>query len=145
MAPEVQIKKVMKGIMYVLFGTAFAILMGFVFMWLWNWLMPDLFGLPLLTFWKSVGLILMAKILFGFGKGHGKHKHCKHCGGKGEHKKSYWREHYKKKMAGMSPDERAKYQEKMKKCWGYDPECDDVSSEALAEEDETSNNNKLEN
>ncbi|MCH2234561.1 MAG: hypothetical protein MK078_09935 [Crocinitomicaceae bacterium] len=45
--------------------TALIILFGFVFMWLWNWLMPEIFGLGVITFWQGVGLILIAKILFG--------------------------------------------------------------------------------
>lgn len=42
-----------------------AILFGFVIMWLWNWLMPALFGLPFLTYWQGVGLFILAKLLFG--------------------------------------------------------------------------------
>ena len=42
-----------------------AILFGFVIMWLWNWLMPELFGLPLLTYWQAVGLFILLKILIG--------------------------------------------------------------------------------
>lgn len=45
--------------------TALAILFGFVIMWLWNWLMPELFGLPALTYWQAVGIFILAKILFG--------------------------------------------------------------------------------
>ena len=48
------------------------ILMGFVIMWLWNWLMPELFGLPTVTYWQAVGLCALSKILFGgFGGGGG--------------------------------------------------------------------------
>jgi hypothetical protein len=32
---------------------------------LWNWLMPTLFGLPTLTFWRAVGLMGLCWILFG--------------------------------------------------------------------------------
>jgi hypothetical protein len=42
-----------------------AILFGFTVMWLWNWLMPELFGLPTLTFWKAVGVVFLSKLLFG--------------------------------------------------------------------------------
>lgn len=42
-----------------------AILFGFMVMWLWNWLMPELFGLPTLTFWKAVGVVILSKLLFG--------------------------------------------------------------------------------
>jgi hypothetical protein len=33
-------------------------------MWLWNWLMPTMFGLPEITFWQAVGLNLLSTILF---------------------------------------------------------------------------------
>ena len=32
---------------------------------LWNWLLPPLFGLPLVTFWQAVGLLALCRILFG--------------------------------------------------------------------------------
>jgi hypothetical protein len=34
-------------------------------MLLWNGLLPVLFHLPLITFWQALGLLLLAKILFG--------------------------------------------------------------------------------
>lgn len=42
-----------------------AILFGFVIMWLWNWLMPEIFGLTTLTYWQSVGLFILLKLLLG--------------------------------------------------------------------------------
>ena len=36
-----------------------------VVMYLWNWLIPDLFNGPVITFWQAFGLILLSKILFG--------------------------------------------------------------------------------
>lgn len=57
----------------VLFGivaiSGLAILFGYIIMSLWNWLMPELFDLPMITYWQAVGLFLLAKILFGFGGG----------------------------------------------------------------------------
>ncbi|MFK8044768.1 MAG: hypothetical protein AB8B72_04695 [Crocinitomicaceae bacterium] len=41
------------------------ILFGFIIMWLWNWLMPDLFGLSTITYWQGMGLCLLSKIFFG--------------------------------------------------------------------------------
>ena len=34
------------------------------FMLLWNWLMPVIFGLPTIGFFKSMGLLVMSFILF---------------------------------------------------------------------------------
>ena len=38
---------------------------GYPVMWLWNELMPELFGLGEITFWQAVGLYLLAQALFG--------------------------------------------------------------------------------
>ncbi len=42
-----------------------AILFGYIIMWLWNWLMPEIFGLTTITYWQAVGLFILAKIIFG--------------------------------------------------------------------------------
>jgi hypothetical protein len=47
-----------------------AFLFGLVVMLLWNWLMPELFGLKVLSYWQAWGLVLLAHILFKAG-GHG--------------------------------------------------------------------------
>ena len=44
---------------------AFIALGGTVVMLLWNWLFPMLFGWKLITFWQSVGLLALCRILFG--------------------------------------------------------------------------------
>ncbi|OEJ99330.1 hypothetical protein A8C32_09190 [Flavivirga aquatica] len=65
----------------IVFGTIFiaglAILLGFIIMWLWNWLMPEIFGLTTLTYWQSVGIFILFKILLG-GCGSGSKKGSKH-------------------------------------------------------------------
>lgn len=33
-------------------------------MWLWNWLMPELFGFSTLTFWQALGLSTLCSLLF---------------------------------------------------------------------------------
>lgn len=33
-------------------------------MWLWNWLMPTLFGLKTITFWQALGVSMLSSILF---------------------------------------------------------------------------------
>jgi len=84
-----------------------AILFGFIIMWLWNWLMPDIFGLTELTYWQAVGLFMLSKILIGTsgsgggGKGHkskknGKYK-CNEKESKNEfskwkHYDNFWKE-----------------------------------------------------
>lgn len=57
--------KVVKIIGMVILGIAVSILLGFVIMWLWNWLMPSIFGLGSITYWQAVGIFILAKIIFG--------------------------------------------------------------------------------
>ncbi len=57
--------------------TGLAILFGFVILWLWNWLMPELFGLPTITYWQGVGLFILFKILLGGCSSSGSSKKCR--------------------------------------------------------------------
>ncbi len=63
------LKKVIKILTRVAAGLAVAVLVfllvGFLLMWLWNWLMPDIFGLPTIGYWQAWGLLLLAHILVG--------------------------------------------------------------------------------
>ena len=36
----------------------------FVVRWLWNWIMPTLFGLTVITYWQALALGLVASLLF---------------------------------------------------------------------------------
>ena len=40
------------------------VILGYPLMLLWNWLMPEIFGLPEITFWQAIGLNLLSTILF---------------------------------------------------------------------------------
>ena len=51
------------GIFIAILATAVLIL-GLPLMWLWNWLVPQIFGLPRIGFLQAIGLNLMASILF---------------------------------------------------------------------------------
>lgn len=64
--------KLFKIIPIVILGiTAF----GFVFLALWNWLMPAIFNLPQISFWEALGLLVLSKIIFsGFGPKSHRHK-----------------------------------------------------------------------
>jgi hypothetical protein len=89
-----------KILMMVVIGIAIAFGFAIGTMYLWNWLIPTLFGGPVLTFWQTVGLLVLSKILFGgFGKG----------GHWGHHKGSQWRPYWKEKMQRMSPEDRERF------------------------------------
>jgi len=74
-----------------------AAVMAFVVMSLWNWIVPGLFGLPVLTFWQALGLLLLCKLLFG-GFARGFH-------GRGGH----WRERMMERWVEMTPEERERF------------------------------------
>jgi len=40
---------------------ALVALTAFPIMWLWNWLVPVIFGLPQITFWQALGLHVLAR------------------------------------------------------------------------------------
>jgi hypothetical protein len=44
-----------------------AFVLGVVVMVLWNWIMPELLGLPRITYWQAWGLLLLGHLLFGAG------------------------------------------------------------------------------
>ena len=46
------------GILVLLF------IFGWIVMLLWNWLMPEIFGLTTLSYWQAWGLLLLSSILF---------------------------------------------------------------------------------
>ena len=39
----------------------------FIFQFLWDWTMPEVFGLKPTTFWQALRLLLIAGMLFGSG------------------------------------------------------------------------------
>ncbi len=48
-----------------IFIVAMVLLAGFVVMSLWNWLIPGIFGLGVISFAQALGLLVLSKILFG--------------------------------------------------------------------------------
>ena len=56
----------------IVFGVLAVTVFTFGLMLLWNWLMPLIFGLMVITFWQALGLLVLAKLLFG--SGHHPHK-----------------------------------------------------------------------
>jgi len=83
---------------------AFITLASFVVMLLWNNLMPGIFHLGLITFWQAMGLFVLCKILFGFGKG----GHRGGFGG-GQWRRQRMEEHFK----NMTPEQKEKFKQKM--------------------------------
>lgn len=77
----------------------FVWLFGELVMHLWNWLLPGLFGFHTITFWQTLGILLLSRILFGSWGG----------GGGGGNRRARRREKWDK----MSPEER----ERLRQSW----------------------------
>ncbi len=77
---------------------------GLLVMSLWNWLMPTLFGVRTITFWQAWGVLILSRIFFGsFG---------------GRHHDRHSRARLIDRWEQMSPEERAKFREKLRHRWG---------------------------
>ncbi len=46
------------------FFVVLASITAFPVMWMWNYVMPALFGLPVLTFWQALWGTLLCRLLF---------------------------------------------------------------------------------
>ncbi len=83
---------------------------------LWNWLVPPLFGLPLLSFWQALALLTLCRILFGgFGM-------------RGYHRSSYrgsmaerLADRFAERWQNMTPEERERFRQRVRERCGFDP------------------------
>ncbi len=88
---------------FIVMGVAFLVLFTYVVMLLWNWLVPELFSGPILTYWQTLGILVLSKILLtGIGHGHkdrppwrSRDHHWSH-----RHPGSHWRKKFEEKMNG---------------------------------------------
>jgi hypothetical protein len=100
---------IVRRLKFVLFAAAALVVFGFVVMSLWNWLMPSLFGWRLINFWQALGLLLLSRILFGGFRGR-----------PGAH--MYWRRRMMERWEQMTPEEREKFREGMRRgCGPFQP------------------------
>ena len=86
----------LKALKVLLFVVVAAFVVGFVIMHLWNWLMPAVFGLRVITFWQALGLFVLGKLLLG-----GFHRH--HGG------RFRWGRRMQERWDQMSTEEREKF------------------------------------
>jgi uncharacterized membrane protein YgcG len=69
-------KKIAIGIAILIGFIVFMFVGGILVQWLWNWLLPDIFGLRRVTFWEAFGLLALSRILFGgFGRSGGSRRY----------------------------------------------------------------------
>jgi hypothetical protein len=92
---------ILKALKVLLIVVVAGAVLGFVTMHLWNWLMPSIFGLNLITFWQALGLFVLGKLLLG-----GFHRHQ---GGRPR-----WGRHMRERWDQMSPEERERFRAGMR-------------------------------
>ncbi len=60
-------------------ATLFGLLFGWLVKMLWNWLMPEIFGLSVISYWQAFGVVILSKLIFsGIGGFHHLHKSHDH-------------------------------------------------------------------
>jgi hypothetical protein len=72
-----------------------------VAMLLWNALLPNIFHLPVITYWQTLGLLVLSRLLFGFG-GHFRPHHA------------YPFHNLREKWVNMTPEEREKFRDQLR-------------------------------
>lgn len=95
---------------------AFLSLISYAVMVLWNCLLPEILNVSTITFWQAMGLFVLCKLLFGFGRGGGRG-----CGPFGGGRGHWMRHKMEERLAGMSPEEREQFKQKMKDRCGHHP------------------------
>jgi hypothetical protein len=68
---------------------AFGLAFGWFVQLLWNKLLPQLFGLPLIGYWQAFGIVVLARLIFGSPGGWYGHRH-----GRGSWKGYRWSGHH---------------------------------------------------
>ena len=124
MRPRWIASRMVKGLMFVLLLVLCTAIAGFLFMSLWNWLMPALFGLRLITFWQALGLLILSKILFGGFRGRS-----------GQHGpwRWGWRRRWMERWEQMTPEEREKFRQGFRAyCGPFGPSPAEPKGEAQA-------------
>ena len=101
----------------ILGAALFVTLGGLIVRWLWNALLPELFGFPTIGFWQALGLLALARILFG-GLGTGQR------GGSGsagsnfrERWQTRWQDRVAERWEHMTPEERDRLRQRLR---GFD-------------------------
>jgi hypothetical protein len=93
-------KWVGRALRFAVIGIVAAAVLGFAVMSLWNWLAPAVFGWRTISFWQALGLLVLARILFGGFRGRpGDHFH--------------WRRRMIERWEQMTPEEREKFRQGM--------------------------------
>lgn len=99
---------------FIILGLAFLALFTCVVMLLWNWLVPELFSGPVVTYWQTLGILVLSKILLsGFGHRYKDNRpwHRSDHGWSHRHPGSEWRRKFEEKLNEKTASEAKSQQE----------------------------------
>jgi len=91
-------KRASKILLLVLLVPIGLTLFSLLLMWLWNWLVPPVFGWHTINFWQALGIFVLSKILFGGFRGAGR---------------MHGRRRMMERWEQMTPEEREKFRKGM--------------------------------
>lgn len=92
---------------FMVFTVLKAFVLGGLVMLLWNFVMPSITGIRLISYWQAVALWLLCRLLFsGIGYGNGPNRSS-----------SPWRGAWKDKWLKMTPEDREKFQQEWRNRW----------------------------
>ena len=98
----------------------FIFLGGEVVKLLWNSLATPLFGLPLLSFWQALGMLMLCRILFG-GFGFGGGGHSRQRGRIADRMADRMADRFSERWQNMTPEERERFRARVRERCGFDP------------------------
>jgi len=94
-------RRIIKAFGFALLAFIVVTTFGFAVRELWNWLMPQIFGLRTITFWQAAGLVALTRFLFG-----------RLPGDRGAHPR--WRRRLRDRWESMTPEERERFRQGMR-------------------------------
>jgi hypothetical protein len=94
-------RKIRRIIRFAIFAVVAVGVVGLVTLGLWNGLMPAIFGLPAITFWQALGLLVLGRLLFGTGS-------------------MMHRSRFVTGWKDLKPEERERFRRAMQKCYPHD-------------------------
>lgn len=94
----------MKAIKIALKVIVILALVSLIVMLLWNWLVPVMFGGPAISYFQALGLLILSKILLGFGSGAAQFQRARN------HR--FWKK-FSEKMEHMTEEEKEKFKSNM--------------------------------
>ncbi|HMF77390.1 MAG TPA: hypothetical protein VK604_17160 [Bryobacteraceae bacterium] len=110
----------LRGLKIALFAVLAVAAISFFVMSLWNVLMPDIFAVRAISFWQALGLLILSKILFGGFR--------PHAGGG-----TRWRRRMIDRWEQMTPEEREKFKQGMRRGCGSRQNAEVPNREAEAQ------------